>query len=131
MTFFMDNNFDFPEKYNCSGEIYKFIKNGFKYDSLEKGFQHLNADLDVSIKSPILLFPIDILHNLNKKFILIRCGDFNINSILPPREDITINDIQTAEQALKDFRRYTYLQEYYKNENEFLNRHWKKYQYRK
>ena len=91
MTFFMDNNFDFPEKYNCSGEIYKFIKNGFKYDSLEKGFQHLNADLDVSIKSPILLFPIDILDNLNEKFILIRCGDFNINSILPPREDKNIN----------------------------------------
>ena len=34
-------------------------------------------------------------------------------------------------QALKDFRRYRYLKEYYKNEEEFLNKHWKKYQYRK
>ena len=37
----------------------------------------------------------------------------------------------SKEQALKDFRRYIYLQKYYKNENEFLNKHWKKYQYRK
>lgn len=37
----------------------------------------------------------------------------------------------TKEEALKDFKRYIYLQKYYKNENEFLNKHWKKYQYRK
>ena len=65
----MDKNFDFPEKYNCSGEIYKFIKDGFKYDSLQTNYQHLNADLDVTIKSPIILFPIDILDNNNKKCI--------------------------------------------------------------
>ena len=34
-------------------------------------------------------------------------------------------------QALKDFKRYRYLKEDYKNEEEFLNKHWKKYQYRK
>lgn len=34
-------------------------------------------------------------------------------------------------QALKDFKRYRYLNEYYKNEEEFLNKHWGKYQYRK
>ena len=91
MTFFMDKNFDFPEKYNCSGEIYKFIKDGFKHDALKTSFQHFNADLDVTIKSPIVLFPIDILDNTNKKFILIRCGDFNVSSELPPREDKNIN----------------------------------------
>lgn len=37
----------------------------------------------------------------------------------------------TKEEALKDFKRYMYLQKYYKNEDEFLNKHWKKYQYRK
>lgn len=37
----------------------------------------------------------------------------------------------TKEEALKDFKRYIYLQKYYKNEYEFLNKHWKKYQYRK
>ena len=98
MTFFMDNNFDFPEKYNCSGEIYKFIKDGFKYDALEVGFQHFNADLDVTIKSPIILFPIDILDNLNKKYILIRCGDFHINSVLPPREDKNVNYDEVKER---------------------------------
>ena len=34
-------------------------------------------------------------------------------------------------QALKDFRRYRYLKKDYKNEEEFLNKHWGKYQYRK
>ena len=105
MTFFMDNNFDFPEKYNCSGEIYKFIKDGFKYDSLETGLHHFNADLDVSIKSPILLFPIDILDNLNKKFILIRCGDFHISSILPQREDknIKYDEVKEREKLIDTY----------------------------
>ena len=98
MTFFMDKNFDFPEKYNCSGEIYQLIKDGFKYDSMATSFQHFNADLDVTIKSPILLFPIDILDNLNKKCILIRCGDFHMISILPPREDKTINYAEVKER---------------------------------
>ena len=105
MTFFMDKNFDFPEKYNCSGEIYKFIKDGFKYDALEVGFQHFNADLDVTIKSPIILFPIDILDNLNKKYILIRCGDFHINSVLPPREDknINYNEVKEREKLIDTY----------------------------
>ena len=34
-------------------------------------------------------------------------------------------------QALKDFTRYEYLREEYKNEEEFLNKRWKKSQYRK
>lgn len=34
-------------------------------------------------------------------------------------------------QALNDFKRYEYLKEEYKNEEDFLNKHWKKYQYRK
>lgn len=34
-------------------------------------------------------------------------------------------------QALEYFRRNRYLKEDYKNEEEFLNRYWKKYQYRK
>ena len=98
MTFFMDKNFDFPEKYECSGEIYKFIKDGFKYDSLQTNIQHLNADLDVTIKSPIVLFPIDILDNNNKKCILIRCGDFKIHSILPPRQEKNINYAEIKER---------------------------------
>ena len=98
MTFFIDKNFDFPEKYNCSGEIYKLIKDGFKFDSMITSYQHFNADLDVTIKSPILLFPIDILDNLNKKCILIRCGDFHVTSELPPREDKNINYAEIKER---------------------------------
>ena len=99
LTFFMDRNFDFPEKYNVTGEIYKFIKDGFIYDHLEeKKQQHFNAELDVTIKSPILLFPIDILDNSNKKCILIRCGDFHMYSLLPPRQDPKINYAKVKER---------------------------------
>ena len=89
--FFMDNNFDFPEKHNVSNEIYKFIKEGFKLENIEQSQNHFNADLDVTIKSPIVLFPIDILDNSNKKCILVRSGDFRMFSLLPPRQDPKVN----------------------------------------
>ena len=98
MVFFMDKNFDFPEKFDVSGDIYKYIKDGFKCDSSETNVQHLNADLDVTIKSPIVLFPIDILDNSNQKCILIRCGDFHICSLLPPRQDPKINYAEIKER---------------------------------
>ena len=98
LSFFNDTNFDFPERYNASGEIYQFIKDGFKIDNIETYFQHFNADLDVTIKSPIILFPIDILDNSNRKCILVRCGDFHILSILPPRQDPKINYAEVKER---------------------------------
>ena len=104
-TFFMDKNFDFPEKYDCSGEIYKFIKDGFKADAMQVSFQHFNADLDVTIKSPIVLFPLDILDNTNRKCILVRCGDLHMSSKLPPREDksINYNEIKEREKLIDTY----------------------------
>ena len=98
MTFFMDENFDFPEKYNVEGEIYKFIKDGFKIDDLDVNFQHFNAELDVTIKSPIILFPLDILDNSNKKCIIIRCGDFHVYSLLPPRQDPNVDYVKVRDK---------------------------------
>ena len=91
LVFFMDNNFDFPEKHNVSNEIYKFIKEGFKLENIEASQNHFNADLDITIKSPIILLPIDILDNSNKKCILVRSGDFRMFSLLPPRQDPKVN----------------------------------------
>ena len=98
MTFFMDENFDFPEKYNVEGEIYKFIKDGFKLDNIDVNFQHFNAELDVTIKSPIIFFPLDVLDNSNKKCIIIRCGDFHVYSLLPPRQDPNIDYIKVRDK---------------------------------
>ena len=98
MTFFMDENFDFPEKYNVEGEIYKLIKDGFKIDDLDVNFQHFNAELNVTIKSPIILFPLDILDNSNKKCIIIRCGDFHVFSLLPPRQDPNIDYVKVRDK---------------------------------
>ena len=105
LNFFIDQNFDFPEKYNVSGEIYKYIKDGFKYDNLQTILQHFNADLDVLVKSPIFLFPIDILDNNNKKCILVRCGDFRMFSLLPPRQDPKI-DYSKIKERQKLFDTY-------------------------
>ena len=106
LTFFMDKTFDFPEKYDCSGEIYRFIKDGFIYDSMQVSFQHFNADLDVTIKGPMVLFPIDILDNRNKKCILVRCGDLEVSSILPPREDkfINYNEVKDRKKLIDTYK---------------------------
>ena len=99
ITFFTDPNFDFPERYNTSGEIYKFIKEGLKIDNTVANLQHFNAELDVKIKSPIILLPMDMLDDSNKKCILVRCGDFNVISILPPRQDPKINYAEVKERV--------------------------------
>ena len=98
MTFFMDENFDFPEKYNVQGEIYKLIKDGFKLDNIDLNFQHFNAELDVTIKSPIILFPLDVLDNSNKKCIIFRSGDFHVYSLLPPRQDPKIDYVKVRDK---------------------------------
>ena len=99
LSFFTDPNFDFPERYNTSGEIYKFIKEGLKIDNTVANLQHFNAELDVKIKSPIILLPMDMLDDSNKKCILVRCGDFNVISILPPRQDPKINYAEVKERV--------------------------------
>jgi len=43
------------------------------------------------MKSPIIIYPQDILDKDNQKCIFVRCGDFEMNSILPPRQDVNIN----------------------------------------
>ena len=99
LSFFIDKDFDFPEKHNISGEIYKFIKDGYKLDNKKISQQHFNAELDVTIKSPILFFPLDILDNSNKKCILVRCGDFHMYSLLPPKQDSKIDYTKVKERA--------------------------------
>ena len=79
------------ERYIGKGEIQNLIKSGFDVNYYAGGFQHFNIDLDIVTKSPIIIYPQDILDINNKKCIIVRCGDFEMNSILPPRQDIKIN----------------------------------------
>ena len=88
------------ERYIGKGEIQNLIKSGFDVNYYAGGFQHFNIDLDIVTKSPIFIYPQDILDNDNKKCILVRCGDFEMNSILPPRQDVNINYETLTEKYL-------------------------------
>ena len=79
------------ERYIGSGEIQNLIKSGFETNYITGGFQHFNIDLDIVMKSPIILYPQDILDTYNRKCLFIRCGDFEMTSILPPRQDLKKN----------------------------------------
>ena len=79
------------ERYVGTGEIQNLIKSGFEANYISGGYQHFNIDLDIVMKSPILLYPQDILDNYNRKCLFIRCGDFEMTSTLPPRQDLNKN----------------------------------------
>ena len=88
------------ERYIGSGEIQNLIKTGFDVNYLTSGFQHFNIDIDIVMKSPIILYPQDILDKDNKKCIFVRCGDFEMKSILPPRQDVNTDYSQVKERQL-------------------------------
>ena len=79
------------ERYIGTGEIQNLIKSGFETNYITGGYQHFNIDLDIVMKSPILLYPQDILDNYNRKCLFIRCGDLEMTSTLPPRQDLSKN----------------------------------------
>ena len=79
------------ERYIGSGEIQNLIKSGFESNYISGGFQHFNIDLDIEMKSPIILYPQDILDPKNTKCLFIRLGDVEMNSILSPRQVLEKN----------------------------------------
>ena len=79
------------ERYIGTGEIQNLIKSGFETNYMSGGYQHFNIDLDIVMKSPILLYPQDIYDEYNRKCLFIRCGDLEMTSTLPPRQDLKKN----------------------------------------
>ena len=78
------------------GEIGSYINKGMKFsEDLNQGnYNHFNIDLDIQIKSPLMLFPQNIIDEKNKDTILISFGDLNLFSNLPPKKKKDINYIQ-------------------------------------
>jgi hypothetical protein len=91
------------ERYIAKGDIQKLIKSGFETNYISGGYQHFNIDLDIEMKSPIIIYPQDILDKNNNKCLLIRCGDFYMKSILPPRQDLKIDYTQIICCKFKKF----------------------------
>ena len=79
------------ERYIGSGEIQNLIKSGFETNYISGGFQHFNIDLDIYMKSPIILYPQDIMDPNNRKCLFIKLGDFVMKSELPPRQILEKN----------------------------------------
>ena len=86
------------ERYIGSGDIQNLIKSGFDVNYYSGGFQHFNIDLDVVMKSPIIIYPQDLMDEYNKKCLFIRCGDFFVRSTLPPRQDVNVDYTQVTEK---------------------------------
>jgi hypothetical protein len=49
----------------ATGEISNYIQQGYLNDYVSGAFQHFNIDLDVNIKSPIIIIPQNIVDNKN------------------------------------------------------------------
>ena len=79
------------ERYIGTGDIQKLIKSGFETNYISGGYQHFNIDLDIEMKSPIIIYPQDILDKKNFNCLFIRCGDLSMKSILPPRQNVKID----------------------------------------
>ena len=86
------------ERYIGAGDIQKLIKSGFETNYISGGYQHFNIDLDIEMKSPIIIYPQDILDKKNNNCLFIRCGDLSMKSILPPRQDLKIDYTKIKER---------------------------------
>ena len=69
--------------------IYNYIKDGYQNRLVEvkqeTKFTHTNLYLDVSLKTPYIIVPIDIFDYNNHKCLLISLGALQVKTILPPR----------------------------------------------
>ena len=87
--------------------IYNYIKEGYQ-DRLVEGntgnkevkFTHSNLYLDVSLKSPIIILPIDIFDFNNHQCLLMSLGSLKVKTILPPRVNDKINYARTKDESL-------------------------------
>ena len=86
------------ERYIAAGDIQKLIKSGFETNYISGGYQHFNINLDIEMKSPIIIYPQDILDKYNNKCLFIRCGDLSMKSILPPRQNLKIDYTKIEER---------------------------------
>ena len=78
------------------GEIGSYINKGMKLSEVinQGNYNHFNIDLDIEVKSPLLLFPQNIIDEKNNQTILISFGDLKMYSILPPRKKKNIDYLQ-------------------------------------
>ena len=86
--------------------IYNYIKDGYQNRLVEGKsddnvkFTHTNLYLDVNLKSPTIILPIDIFDYNNFNCMLLFLGELKVQSILPPRVDNKINYAKTNDENI-------------------------------
>ena len=88
------------------GEVSKYIQAGYVEKMLAGDYQHFNIDLDIVIKSPILLLPQNVCDYENKNCMMVKFGDLEMKSNLPPRQ--TFDKKETTEEQEKESQKYIY-----------------------
>ena len=77
--------------------IYNYIKDGYQNRLVEgttddtAKFTHTNLYLDVNLKSPFIIVPVDIFDFNNFQCLILCLGELKVQTILPPRVDEKIN----------------------------------------
>ena len=90
----------------AKGSVYNYIQEGYQDKVIEGNFTHTNLYLDVSLKCPIIIIPIDVFDYNNTKCILLSLGSLQLKSILPPRVDKNIDyEICKDENIMYDIYR--------------------------
>ena len=85
--------------------IYNYIKEGYEHRLVEGTddnvkFTHTNLYMDVNLKSPTIIVPIDIFNHDNHQCILMSLGELQVKTVLPPRVNDNINYIRTKQEHL-------------------------------
>ena len=68
--------------------VLEYIKEGHQNLYLPWNFTHANIALDIFLKCPIILVPIDVLDINNSQCFLLSLGELKLKSILPPRVEL-------------------------------------------
>ena len=83
---------------NLSEEASKYIKDG--YTNLLLPGNHTNIDLNIDLKSPMIILPINFLSENNNDIIYLSIGDIIIKSDLPPRMQPNIDYVNLTDKKL-------------------------------
>ena len=89
----------------AQGEVSKYIKSGYVDKYMAGDYQHFNIDLDISLKSPILVLPQNINDPENNNSIYMSLGAITMKSVLPPRQSLDI-DYKTLKDESQLFDKY-------------------------
>lgn len=87
----MKGEIDFSEMQRLAGEeAAKYMNEGKTYANklVQSEYVHVNADVDLLLKGPIIVLPQDVLNLSNKKAFLLSMGIFKMKSYLAEKKNI-------------------------------------------